>query len=91
MKYCKVPMITHEEQKMEKTIKNLLDKIIFMQNYLLSLPVKNKNIIAEKSSDINDELKKDIREQLELKFEKLYDNFIGFAENVIQGNLELKQ
>ena len=84
-------MITHEEQKMEKTIKNLLDKIIFMQNYLLSLPVKNKNIIAEKSSDINDELKKDIREQLELKFEKLYDNFIGFAENVIQGNLELKQ
>jgi hypothetical protein len=76
---------------MEKTIKNLLDKIIFMQNYLLSLPVKNKNIIAEKSNDINDELKKDIREQLEVKFEKLYDNFIGFAENVIQGNLELKQ
>ena len=62
-----------------------------MQNYLLSLPVKNKNIIAEKSSDINDELKKDIREQLEVKFEKFYDNFIGFAENVIQGNLELKQ
>jgi hypothetical protein len=59
-------MITQEEQKTEKTIKNLLDKIIFMQNYLLSLPVKYKNIIAEKSNHINDELKKDNREQLEV-------------------------
>jgi hypothetical protein len=91
MKYCNVPTLTQEEKKMEKNFKNVLDKILFVQNFLISLPMKNNKGIADKISEMNDEIKKEIREQLGLKFEKLYDDIINFTETVITGNIELKQ
>ncbi len=39
---------------------------------------------------MNDEIKNDIIEQLGAKYEKNYDEIIGFAETVIQENLDLK-
>ncbi len=41
-----------------------------MQNYLFSLPVKNNKVVFEKINEMNDEIKKDISEQLGAKFEK---------------------
>ena len=53
--------------------------------------MKSNKGIAGKISEMNDEIKKEIREQLGLKFEKLYDDIINFTETVITGNIQLKQ
>jgi len=104
MKYCNVPTVTQDELKMERNFKsllekelkmeqnfkNLLEKIVFMQNYLFALPAKNNKVVTDKINEMNDEIKKDIGEQLGAKFEKNYDDIIGFTETVIQGNLDLK-
>ena len=75
---------------MEQNFKNLLEKIVFMQNYLFALPAKNNKVVTDKINEVNDEIKRDIGEQLGAKFEKNYDDIIGFTETVIQGNLDLK-
>ncbi len=61
-----------------------------MQNYLFSLPVKNNKVVFEKINEMNNEIKKDISEQLGMKFEKQYEEIIGFTETIIQGNFDLK-
>ncbi len=61
-----------------------------MQNYLFLLPVKNNKVVFEKINELNDEIKKDIGEQLGAKFEKQYEEIIGFTETIIQGNFDLK-
>jgi hypothetical protein len=51
---------------MEEIFKNLLEKIAekiaFVQNYMIGLPVKNSKAITHKISELNDEIKKDIGE-----------------------------
>ena len=91
MKYCNVPTLTKEEKKMEKNFKNVLDKILFVQNFLIGLPMKNNKSFTDKISELNDEIKKEIGEQLGQKFEKLYCDIINLTETVITGNIELKQ
>jgi hypothetical protein len=91
MKYCNVPTLTQEEKKMEKNFKNILEKILFVQNFLIGLPTKNNKSVTDKISEMNDEIKKEIGEQLGQKFEKLYYDIINFTETVITGNIELKQ
>jgi len=49
---------------MEKNFKNVLDKILFVQNFLIGLPLKSNKGIADKISEMNDEIKKEIGEQL---------------------------
>ena len=39
---------------------------------------------------MNDEIKNEIIEQLGAKYEKNYDEIIGFTETVIQENIDLK-
>ena len=64
MKYCNVPTLTQEEKKMEKNFKNVLDKILFVQNFLIGLPTKKNKSFTDKISEMNDEIKKEIGEQL---------------------------
>jgi hypothetical protein len=47
---------------MEEIFKNLLEKIAFVQNYIIGLPVKNSKAINDKIIELNDEIKKDIGE-----------------------------
>jgi hypothetical protein len=49
---------------MEKNFKNVLDKILFVQNFLIGLPMKNNKGITDKISEMNVEIKKEIGEQL---------------------------
>ena len=61
-----------------------------MQNYLFALPVKNNKVVTDKINQMNNEIKNDIIEQLGAKYEKNYDEIIGFTETVIQENIDLK-
>ncbi len=75
--------LLEKELKMEQNFKNLLEKIVFMQNYLFALPVKNNKVVTDKINQMNNEIKNDIIEQLGAKYEKNYDEIIGFTETVI--------
>ena len=39
---------------MEQNFKNLLENIVFMQNNLFALPVKNNKLVTDKINEMND-------------------------------------